>query len=415
MKNIILLSILYAGFMAEYAVNKFLARHLDLDGLGDFNVAVSVATICSMLFVLGGDTASNRFIPKYLEQKEWGKIKGYIVHYLKLSLLISFCAGILSLVVDYGLRYYRLEKLLHESIFSMILAPALSLLTFLGGVLLAMHRHYVSSLTTELLKSLLFLSGISAWIMYAPSLNEYEAIGLLLLSLLLSVAVQSWAAMKSIPFDFFRQKLQMCIPEWSAVGKPMLIIGLANNFISVAELWCLEVFDPGEEAVGAFSLLVFISSIIWVNYTAFYYFMSSRISVMEQDARSMRQSYLGGVIRLFIINVITVSVLAYYAEPILGWFHEEMMAYKRWLWFILIGTAVNSVLQLASPFLRFGGHEREDSAISSKILVISLFSSPVTIYFFGVEGAIISSVLLLFIRGVWYSFRLKTLYGISLV
>ena len=46
MGNIILLSILYAGFIAQYAVNIVLTRNLDLDGLGDFNVAVSVATIC---------------------------------------------------------------------------------------------------------------------------------------------------------------------------------------------------------------------------------------------------------------------------------------------------------------------------------------------------------------------------------
>lgn len=415
MTNIILLLILYAGFAAEYAVNRFLARHLDLDGLGDFNVAVSLATICSMLFVSGGDAASNRFIPRYLEQKEWGKIKGYIVHYLKLSLLISLCASICSLAVDYGLRYYRLDKLLHESYFAMILAPALSVFTFLGGLLLAMHREYASSLTTELLKSLLFLAGISAWMLFASSINEYEAIGLLLLSLSLSVAVQSWAAMKSIPFDFYRQKQTLCIPEWRAVGKPMLIIGLANNFISVVELWCLEVFYNGEETVGAFSLLVFISSIIWINYTAFYYFLSSRIAVMEHDSSTMRKSYLGAVLWLAVINVIMVSLLAYYAELILGWFHQDMVVYTRWLWFILIGTAINSVLQLASPFLRFGGYEKEDSAISSRILLLSLFSSPLLIYFFGVEGAIVSSVLLLLIRGLWYSFRLKRLHGISLV
>ena len=414
MQNMILLTILYAGFITEYVVNKFLARHLDLDGLGDFNVAISFATIFSMVFLFGSDAGSNRFIPKYLEQKEWGKIKGYIIYFLRLSLIISFGVAMLSLVVDALLRANNLEKYLHESYFAMVLAPAFAVLIFLGGVLLALHREYSSSITTELLKFLLFMTGVAVWLSFSSSINEYEAIGLLLLSLLVSILIQMGLTLRSMPFDFFGQRPQMRGPEWRAVCRPMLVIGLANNLISIVELWSLEVLDNAEEMVGAFSLLLFIASLLWINYTAWYYIVASKISTIDHDRRSLQKNYLTAVRWLSGINVLVTALLVFKAEAILGWFHADMVVYAGWLRFVLVGSAVNSVLQLASPFLRFGGFEKEDSAISSRVLVISIFSAPAMVYFFGIQGALVSSVALLFIRGIWYSFALRRLQGISL-
>jgi O-antigen/teichoic acid export membrane protein len=393
MKNILLLAILYAGFTAEYVANKFLAGKLDLEGLGDFNMAVSVAAFCSVLFILGGDSGLNRFIPKHLEDRDWNKIKGYIVYYLKLTLIICLCSAILSLAVDYFLRKYQLEKLLHESYFAMILTPALSVFTILGALLLAMHRQYSSSLTTELLKPLLFLACISIWISFNPNINEYEAIALLLSSVLLTVTVQSWLSLKSVPFDFFSQKQQLCISEWRAACIPMLITDLSNNFVSVIEIWSLEILHNNEESVGAFSLLVFISSIIWVNFTAILYFISSRISTIESDRKTLQKYYFSNALWLLLINVCTSSVLIVNAESILGWFHHDMIVYKNWLIYILIGTSVNAVLRLASPFLRLTGYAREASGISGKILVVGIH----------------------FVRGLWYSVSLKTVRGISFV
>ncbi|ASQ90170.1 hypothetical protein CHL67_03805 [Prosthecochloris sp. GSB1] len=286
MGPIILLAILHAGFLAQYAVNILLTRNLDLDGLGDFNVAISVAATFSALFLLGGDSGLNRFIPKYLDSKDWGNIKGYIVHYLKLALVMSLCFSIVSLVADGLFRHYHLEKLLHESYFAMILAPALALITLLGESLLAVHRRYASSLTTELLKPLLFLAGIGIWLFFSPTINEYEATALLLLSLALTFGLQSWLLLRSIPFDFLSQRPRLSIPEWKAVCIPMLITFLANNFVSFVELWSLELLHKSETSVGVFSLLVFIASIIWVNFTALYYFISSRISTFDNNRHS---------------------------------------------------------------------------------------------------------------------------------
>ena len=415
MANIILLSILYAGFIAQYAVNIFLTRNLDLDGLGDFNVAVSVATICSVIFLLGGDSGLNRFIPRYLENKDYKKIKGYIVYYLKLTLITSFCFCLLSLTADFFLGYYHLEKLLHESYFAMILTPALAVFTILGESLLAIHRRYASSLTTELLKPLLFLASVSVWLFFNTAINEYEAIVLLLLSLSITIIAQSWLFLKSIPFDFFSQNTQISIPEWRTVCVPMLVTYLANNFVSFVELWSLEILDENEKSVGVFSLLVFIASIIWVNFTALYYFISSRISSLEKDRQSLQENYRKSARRLLLINFSTTLILIFNAETILNWLHGDMVAYKNWLYFILIGTSINSVLQLASPFLRLSGYAREASIISSRILMISVVSAPVMIYFFSLEGAVVSLVGLRFLRGLWYSFRLKAVHGISLV
>jgi Na+-driven multidrug efflux pump len=107
-------------------------------------------------------------------------------------------------------------------------------------------------------------------------------------------------------------------------------------------------------------------------------------------------------------------LLIFNADSILGWFHGDMTTYRNWLYFIIIGTAVNSVLRLASLFLRLSGYAKEASIISNRILIISIIATPLMIYFFGIAGAIVSLVGIHFIRGLWYSYQLKALHGITL-
>jgi O-antigen/teichoic acid export membrane protein len=195
----------------------------------------------------------------------------------------------------------------------------------------------------------------------------------------------------------------------------MLITDLSNNFVSVIEIWSLELLHSNEKSVGAFSLLVFISSIIWVNFTAILYFISSRISTIENDRKALQKYYSSNALWLLFINIFTASILIVNAGAILGWFHSDMIAYRNWFYFIVVGTTINALLRLASPFLRLSGYAREASAISGKILVISTVVTPVAISFFGIEGAMVSLVGIHFIRGLWYSVSLKTVRGISLV
>ena len=57
MKIFISMAIFYIGFAITFHLNGFLTTHLDLHGLGDFHVALTVATIIAAFCVFGGQAA----------------------------------------------------------------------------------------------------------------------------------------------------------------------------------------------------------------------------------------------------------------------------------------------------------------------------------------------------------------------
>ena len=80
---------------------------------------------------------------------------------------------------------------------------------------------------------------------------------------------------------------------------------------------------------------------------------------------------------------------------------------------MLTGTIINCSLEIAAPFLKFGGFQNVAAKISTYALVGSVVIYLPTIYFYGIYGAIASLIFIRFVQGVATMCLMKKHVGIS--
>lgn len=413
MKVAVSLLIVYAGFSVSFVLNRYLAQHLDLDGLGDFQVALSVASIMAVLIIFGGQSAVHRFIPQYLSQDQWGKARGFIGHYLKLVLKLGAAAVAVSLVAAGAFKYFGLENLLHESLLAIVITPLIALSLFTGAAVQSLRRPIAAILPHELLKPLLFLLGCLLWVQFFSTFNEYEAIGILFVASAIQLAVQVYLLKRALPFSWRETQPVYDNATWHKVSIPLLGSTLANVFLDRIDVLALELLHPGEHAVGVFSLLIFISSPVWMNFNTVSNLISPRISMLDDDAAGRQRLFNNAFGFLILSNLAVASLIWFFADPILGWFHGDMPAFKPWLLVVLGGAVVNCAMEVASPFIRFGGHQDKAAKLAGYILIANLIVTPTAVLLYGMEGAIVSLVGMSFIRGLAYMIIMRKYVGIK--
>ena len=188
---------------------------------------------------------------------------------------------------------------------------------------------------------------------------------------------------------------------------------LANYFLLRMDTLALELLHTNEQEVGIFSLLLFIPSLVWMNFSSVSNVISPKISELDKDEKELQKLFDKSFRFLILSNLMVAGGIAIFADPILNWFHADMLGYKNWLYFLLAGAALNRSLEVASPFLRFGGYHDTSAKVANFILMANLAVTPLSILFYGIEGAITALVSMRFVRGMSYMYCVRRYIGLK--
>ncbi|WP_259780922.1 lipopolysaccharide biosynthesis protein [Aestuariispira ectoiniformans] len=400
MKVFLSLLILYSGFLASFFLNKFLIKNLALDGLGDFNVGISVAAILSVIAVFGGHSLAHHFVPRYLSEDKWPHICGFIRHHITMAGLSSAAIAVVALGLIGGFAYFEMTDQLHEAVTASLLTPFFAVTLFFGHVIQSMGRPVAALYPYEIMRPLLFWLGCLIWLQIFPDIDEFGAMLMLAVALCLCILVQYVTISRALPVPITCADPAYEKAAWNNTGIPLLWTALTTSFLPRINLLSLEVLHPVEASVGIYTLLLFLPSIIWLNFHAMNAVIRPRIIKMVGNTASLQQQFNQSTQILFACNILTAGIMIVFARPILGWFHKDLLPYEGWLVFLLLSACLSSIAELAGPFLSLNGHHRKSAKLNSGLVAINLVVAPVCVYFFGLEGAICSLVGIRFTRSL---------------
>ncbi len=404
--------VVYVGFFLGMLVDGYLARHLDLDGLGDYKVALSVASIASALVVLGGQGAVRRFVPTYIGQQKFAEAKGFIAYFLKTALKLGSAATAVSLGFAIVVKLFGYESLYHEAMMAIVITPLIAVSLFLGATTQSLHRPVLAIMPNELLKPALFYLGIVIWLRLFSTFNEIETIGILFVASAIQVTVQIVLMRRALPFHWSEIAAVYDADTWRRVSLPLLYSALINSFLVRVDILALEILDESDHAVGVFAILVLITALVWKNYMVMSTLISPRIAELDNDGEGRQRLYNQALTFLLLSNIAVISVVWFFADGILEWFHGDMPEYKPWLGFLLVGAAVNCTLEGASPFVRFGGHHDKVARLASAIMAANVVVTCGAVLAYGLQGALVSLVAMRTIRGLSYMFIARRHMGL---
>lgn len=408
LKNIFpVLFITYLGFFISYLLNEYLATHLELDGLGDFNIGLSLAGIFSGILTYGGNASIKRFIPRYIIDANFSAVVGCLRYYLKIILRLSGVLLIVYFIADFGFSYLNSKNVRHEAEEIVLLAPLFAVSMIFISTLQALHKTSLAIIPDKLIKPGLFLFVCFIWLYFYGSPNLSEIILISFFVLLFTLLIEAYFVKRALPFSITSINPSFSKTKWDKVGLPLLYTTMANSLLARIDILSLEILHTSETEIGVFSLLIFIASIIWLNFSSICNVFTPQISEIEKNPELWQRIYDKALIIIFASNLIVGILICFFAEEILKTFSMKMLAYEHWLYVIIIGACINSSLDLASFFLRFSGNQKIAKKNTNAALILNLILTPILILFFGMSGAIIGLIVTNLVRGLSNGYTMK--------
>lgn len=405
-KFVISLLVLYAGFVAYLFTNREIAKRLNLDGLGDVSVSLSIAAIASAFLLYGGGGAAKRFLPDYIRNRDYAGARGFVLFFLALCLALALAAAALALSGAFALQFFLdsplMEKVYREVLFAAALAPLFAINHLLSSTHQACDRPVIALMPYEIIRPLVVLGGIFVAATLITQIHDYHVIGVYIVGSLILIAFQFLWLIPTQPQILKKPNDYSGRKDWLDIGKSLFFSGCVVVIIRRVDLIAIEIFHPDEAAVGAFVMLVLCAEIVWLNVDAVSNVMSHRIAGLRNDRTGLEALIFRSIRTVFVMGVLASIVLITFSKELVTFLHPSLEKYAPWLIFLAAGAVVNSCLEVFVYVVRYGGLHEDAAKWAKVVLLVNVVLTSGAVIVGGLEGALMSVVFIGFARGLLY-------------
>lgn len=405
-KDIMILLILsVVGFAIALIFNIFLARHLSKELYGDFSLALKTFTLGSSMLLIGTGTAAKNYLSRYLTEGSFDKANRYILwnFTLVLSVCKIFLIFTIAAVVILSIGHFMaLKQLLsyHLLVYILPFGPLYAYFwlsidylqssnniywaNFLGGAftnlvvfcLLSFSIYFIELTFNQLNLSYLIVASI--------------AIVVIMVFFLFSITVKNISLMTIL---LKRDQTTNINPKWRITSNRLIANHMIYLISVTLDLALVEIFAPDEDAVGEYSAILSVTSIITVLAGAICSFITPLVSTyIIKDPKRLQQDVNSALIALFLVNVSVVGISILFAAPILSLFNPSYYNdTTAFVLMILVGSScLLSFCEPSDLLISFSGNSKK--ALQVTVIAISAFvvSGVVLTIYFSIIGTAFS-------------------------
>ncbi len=406
----ILLKVLGAGL--AFGFNVMLARMLGADGAGIYFLALTAATIASVVGRLGLDNALLRFVAASASEGDWRSAGGVYKKGMRLALVASFLSALILFI---------LAPRLAGSVFS---KPELR--TPLRLIALAILPMSISILHAELLKAIKRVRD--SIIVQSVAIPAFCLVGVVFLGRAYGVRGAIWAfnlAVAATALSGFwlwsvgRHRVNGRAGDFSTgklLGSSMPLFW--GSLLSLGMMWAttfflgvwgttrdVGIFGAAYRVAGLTSfILVAVNTAAAPQFAAFY---------QRDDMVSLRSTARNAAKLMTVLAAPILALFIIIPSSIMGIFGPQFSDGAAALTILALGQFVNVVTGSVGYLLMMTGHERLMRNAVFAAATINVVLSVILIPPFGVLGAAIASALSLAAQNVVAYYFAVTAIGIS--
>ena len=401
------------GMIVGFTSNIILARSLGVGTYGLYSLGLSWMLMFSLISRLGFDMGSNRFIPVYLDNNRWDKVKAIILSSQVLVLLFStIIYGIVYFFINYVLNL-TIEKKQFFSLFFLVL-PFYSLIIINGSIFRALKRINLA-LTSLIVISFVF-SGFIGYCHYIKGIaisNSLIAKSYLIINLVV-LLLYNFALFKTNKKEFKTQKPSFELNTWLKISIPLLFIDSLQLLMAQSDLLMLGVLSTTEE-VGFYQAGIKISAIAAFGLGAVTFILAPEISKLYHKGahEELQQKISQSAKLLFIFATLVSAIILVFGGFILSLFGNNFTT-AYYAMAILTFSQFTTVFHGTAGFvMSLTGHQNEALRIVLITVIINLGLNYVMIPLYGIEGAAISTTLATIIRNFWMAYCVRKYLNIK--
>ncbi len=341
------------GAGLTFAVHVIMGHLLGSEGYGIFGMATALAAFGSLFAVFGYDNASIRFIPQYLEQKDWARLRGFIrAAYLQgvVGTLLMMLLGLCVLWSDMFPNSQTVLVVMIVLIIAYVFVPLLSkIIRGFNDIAGSLWVEQVLFPVVTLLILGIFGELGFAWVIGAFVVGRYSAV-------VASLLVVRQHVTKYLPPEYtYRKDLR----RWYGVATPLFFAALINVLYLKADTLMVGLMVSYEQTglyTSASKVAILLSFVLGV--------------VGIAVAPMLSSSYHGGRIvdfrRLFYLSLLfsaSVSLLIflliiYYSSEIMLLYGGDFEQASDILVVLAGGQFVNAITGPVTFALMVSGNER---------------------------------------------------------
>ena len=307
-------AIYVAAALINIVLQFVLTRQLGQAGYGVFTFVYSLILLLAVPATLGSQMALLRFVPAYITQKEWARLRGVIRMGLGAACLAGLTIAMLAAMVV-SIFFSDLEPSLRTALYAgLVLLPLLALVRSGVSVVRGFERLVPALMANMVLVDLAILCGVLALAIFAvdllsPGLAMMFAVLGAVLALLLLFGVgraASPVAARSTPPAYLSRL-------WWSTAWPLLIVAVARtSFDRMGILLVGGLVDT--DAAGLYGLSARLADIVVFPLVALNAYFATRIAELYAQgelARLQQEVRLAGLWTFLAASLVALPLILF--------------------------------------------------------------------------------------------------------
>jgi O-antigen/teichoic acid export membrane protein len=394
------------GHLIRFSVGVVLARQLGPAVYGAYYYAFTLISLVSVPAILGMDHTLLRFIPKYLNDKEYSRIRGIIGFSNRTAALAIAAVGGLALVwCGYSSAEYRVVYFL-----IVITLP----LIVLGQIRQSAVRAFHHPILAQFPENILYPGVILVLLLSYQLVTQRAVTG----EVAAVINLISWSATFLGGVYIFQKK---CFPflrvgsdssersSWIGPAPGLIVSGLSFILLSRGEILVLGQLVSKHD-LGIYTAASRAAEMIQFAYEAICLGGSALFSRTHAGGnRSEVQTFVTRATDvIFWVTLPVFLFLFYFATPLLAFFGQDYIAAASTFRILISFFFVSSLSGFIIVMLYITGDQVAVARATLVLAIVNLVLSRALIPIYGIEGAAIScglSILLLKIYLVGFYYR----------
>jgi O-antigen/teichoic acid export membrane protein len=384
-----------------YGTHILLARWVGIREYGVYDFAISLSLSLAFIGGLGLPSAALRFIPEYLDQQDWGHLRGLLRGgWLQTAIASVLTAGLSTIIAQILRTTFNLE--ISISIFWGIwLMPLVALMQFQQHTIRA-FRQILLAYTPPLVGYPLLLTAIAFLWQGQRALTGTILVGLSLLSILLILIAQLCFFQRSLPAEVHHTPPRYTYHIWWQVALPLLFHDGSSIVLNQTDTIMLGTMLDSK-AVGLYSAALKTAS--WVPFILSAVNAIAAPMFASLHARGDHQGLqrlVSAIARWMFYPALAIAVgLMLAAEPILRLFGPEFVAAKGSLIVLIVGQLVNVGSGSVGYLLMMTGYQVESALVMGVSALVNVVLNLIGIHYLGVLGAALATAFSMALWNIW--------------
>ncbi len=383
-----------------------LARLMGVKGYGEYSVIITALNFVVVMSLFGLDTSVLRFLPSYLQKKDYAAAHGFLrFSYRLISVLAVICAtGVFVFLLSNSKKY---NIGFSEAVFwSVLVVPFLVFVNQASSVLRALQKVKASLLPAYFLLPVGMGLG---WGYYYFSHQKLPVDAAMMINLMVTIIVFIYiyrkvtsGVNKMIPVADPKPERKL----WMMVSLTVLLTSLLNLLIKQSDILFVSYF-LGNTAAGKYSAAAKMATLVALGLSIIDYVYVPKIAALWESHKLIGlQKLIREASKQILVITIPISiVLIVGGKWLLGLFGHAFEASYVPLVILVCGQMINSLTGMVGGVLMMTGHQRVFFLFYFLSFVIQASLNFILIPSLGIIGAAIataSAIIILNLMGYFF-------------